>query len=139
MFERLSKDGRVFEGITREHLKQYAEAGLRTLVVAYRELDEEEFQSWEQEFLNAQASVTADRDALVDAAAQKIERDLILLGVTAVEDKLQKGVSFNLVLYIACNSDDLAISFFALHSIQMTCTLNVRESLSNSKLITAGP
>lgn len=96
MFERLSKDGRVFEGITREHLKQYAEAGLRTLVVAYRELDEKEFESWEQEFLNAQASVTADRDALVDAAAQKIERDLILLGVTAVEDKLQKGVSFNL-------------------------------------------
>ncbi|KAG5624394.1 hypothetical protein H5410_009612 [Solanum commersonii] len=92
MFEQLSKDGRVFEGITREHLKQYSEAGLRTLVVAYRELDEKEFQSWEQEFLNAQASVTADRDALVDAAAQKIERDIILLGVTAVEDKLQKGV-----------------------------------------------
>ncbi|KAL3378854.1 hypothetical protein AABB24_004665 [Solanum stoloniferum] len=92
MFEQLSKDGRVFEGITREHLKQYAEAGLRTLVVAYRELDKKEFQSWEQEFLNAQASVTADRDALVDAAAQQIERDLILLGVTAVEDKLQKGV-----------------------------------------------
>ncbi|XP_059294143.1 probable phospholipid-transporting ATPase 8 isoform X2 [Lycium ferocissimum] len=92
MFERLSKDGRVFEGITKEHLKQYAEAGLRTLVVAYRELDEKEFQSWEQEFLNAQASVTADRDALVDATADKIERDLMLLGVTAVEDKLQKGV-----------------------------------------------
>ncbi|XP_016478856.2 putative phospholipid-transporting ATPase 8 isoform X2 [Nicotiana tabacum] len=92
MFERLSKDGRAFEGITREHLRQYAEAGLRTLIVAYRELDEEEFQSWEQEFLNAQASVTADRDALVDAAADKIEKDLILLGVTAVEDKLQKGV-----------------------------------------------
>lgn len=105
MFEQLSKDGRVFEGITREHLKQYAEAGLRTLVVAYRELDEKEFQSWEQEFLNAQASVTADRDALVDVAAQKIERDLILLGVTAVEDKLQKGVSFNLMLHIGCNSE----------------------------------
>lgn len=130
MFERLSKDGRVFEGITREHLKQYAEAGLRTLVVAYRELDEKEFQSWEQEFLNAQASVTADRDALVDAAAQKIERDLILLGVTAVEDKLQKGVSFNLVLYIACNSAELAISFFRF-ALYMTC--------SNCKLITAGP
>ncbi|KAK4346302.1 hypothetical protein RND71_032641 [Anisodus tanguticus] len=92
MFERLSKDGWVFESIAREHLKQYAEAGLRTLVVACRELDEKEFQSWEQEFLNAQASVTVDRDALVDAAADKIERDLILLGVTAVEDKLQKGV-----------------------------------------------
>ncbi|MCD9558780.1 hypothetical protein HAX54_016397 [Datura stramonium] len=75
MFERLSKEGRVFEGITREHLKQYAEAGLRTLVVAYRELDEKEFQSWEQEFSNAQASVTADRDALQWMLLLSIERD----------------------------------------------------------------
>ncbi|KAL0351013.1 UNVERIFIED_CONTAM: putative phospholipid-transporting ATPase 8 [Sesamum radiatum] len=61
-------------------------------VAAYRELSEEEFKSWEEEFLEAQTSVSADRDALVDAAADKIERDLILLGATAVEDKLQKGV-----------------------------------------------
>jgi magnesium-transporting ATPase (P-type) len=32
---------------------------------------------------------------LVDAAADKLERVLILLGATAVEDKLQKGVSAN--------------------------------------------
>ncbi|CAI9763197.1 unnamed protein product [Fraxinus pennsylvanica] len=92
MFERLAKDGRVFEAATRDHIKYYAEAGLRTLVVAYRELGEEEFKSWEDEFLDAQASVTADRDVLVDAASDKIERDLILLGATAVEDKLQNGV-----------------------------------------------
>ncbi|KAM7512457.1 hypothetical protein LguiB_011332 [Lonicera macranthoides] len=92
MFERLSKEGRIFEAKTKEHIKKYSEAGLRTLVVAYRELGEEEYNIWEEEFLEAKASVTADRDALVDAAADKIERDLILLGVTAVEDKLQKGV-----------------------------------------------
>lgn len=98
MFERLSKDGRVFEYATKDHIKKYAEAGLRTLVVAYREIPEEEFKTWEEEFLKAQTSVTADRDALVDAAADKIERDLILLGATAVEDKLQKGVSANCLL-----------------------------------------
>ncbi|KAL2505179.1 putative phospholipid-transporting ATPase 8 [Abeliophyllum distichum] len=92
MFERLANDGRVFEAATRDHIKHYGEAGLRTLVVAYRELSEEEFKSWEDEFLKTQTLVTADRDVLMDAASDKIERDLILLGATAVEDKLQKGV-----------------------------------------------
>ncbi|XP_073142453.1 probable phospholipid-transporting ATPase 8 [Henckelia pumila] len=92
MLERLSRKAKEFEARTREHIKRYAEAGLRTLVVAYRELNEDDFRSWEEEFLNAKTSVNADRDALVDAAADKIERDLILLGATAVEDKLQTGV-----------------------------------------------
>ncbi|QCD95239.1 phospholipid-translocating ATPase [Vigna unguiculata] len=92
MFERLSKDGRQFEVETRDHIKRYAEAGLRTLVVTYRELDEEEYKLWDKEFSKVKTSVTEDRDALVDAAADKMERDLILLGATAVEDRLQKGV-----------------------------------------------
>ncbi|KAL3526061.1 hypothetical protein ACH5RR_014433 [Cinchona calisaya] len=92
MFERLSKEAQVFKDDTIIHIKKYAEAGLRTLVIAYRELSEQEFKPWEEEFLKAQTSVTADRDELVDAVADKIERDLILLGATAVEDKLQKGV-----------------------------------------------
>ncbi|KAE9449131.1 hypothetical protein C3L33_18968, partial [Rhododendron williamsianum] len=92
MFERLSEKGRLFEAETRDHIKNYAEAGLRTLVVAYRVLSEEEYRQWEEEFIKAKTSVSEDRDALVDAAADKIERNLILLGATAVEDKLQKGV-----------------------------------------------
>ncbi|CAJ1946717.1 unnamed protein product [Sphenostylis stenocarpa] len=92
MFERLSQHGRQFEAETRDHIKRYAEAGLRTLVVTYRELDEEEYKLWDKEFSRIKASITEDRDTLVDAAADKMERDLILLGATAVEDRLQKGV-----------------------------------------------
>jgi len=40
----------------------------------------------------AKASVSADRDEKIEQAADSIERDLILLGATAVEDKLQQGV-----------------------------------------------
>lgn len=83
----------MFEAQTRDHIKRYAEAGLRTLVLAYRELDEEDYKAWDEEFYRAKTSVAADHDTLVDAACDKIERDLILLGATAVEDKLQKGVS----------------------------------------------
>ncbi|GAU16252.1 hypothetical protein TSUD_298840 [Trifolium subterraneum] len=92
MFERLSQHGREFEAETNDHIKRYSEAGLRTLVITYRELGEEEYNRWDKEFSKAKTSLAADRDTLVDAAADKMERDLILLGATAVEDRLQKGV-----------------------------------------------
>ncbi|RDX62986.1 putative phospholipid-transporting ATPase 8, partial [Mucuna pruriens] len=87
-----SQHGRQFEAETRDHIRRYAEAGLRTLVVTYRELDEEEYKLWDKEFTKIKTIVAEDRDALVDAAADKMERDLILLGATAVEDRLQKGI-----------------------------------------------
>ncbi|CAN6444511.1 unnamed protein product [Victoria cruziana] len=92
MFERLAEKGRDFEEKTKEDINEYADAGLRTLVVAYRELDEEEYKNFSEELLQAKNSVGADRDEKVDEVADKIERNLILLGATAVEDKLQKGV-----------------------------------------------
>ncbi|KAJ0962834.1 hypothetical protein J5N97_027956 [Dioscorea zingiberensis] len=92
MFERLAKDGRQFEEQTKEHMNEYADAGLRTLVLAYRELDEDEYTAFNQKFTEAKNSVSADRDDKVEEAAEMIEKDLILLGSTAVEDKLQNGV-----------------------------------------------
>ncbi|OVA10185.1 Cation-transporting P-type ATPase [Macleaya cordata] len=92
MLERLSKDGREFEEQTIEHMNEYADAGLRTLVLAYRELNEEEYEKFNMEFTEAKNSVSVDREAMVDEVAEKIEKDLILLGATAVEDKLQNGV-----------------------------------------------
>ncbi|MBA0675531.1 hypothetical protein Goari_017070 [Gossypium aridum] len=92
IFERLSEQGRMFEAETKEHIERYSEAGLRTLAVAYRELDDDEYKRWEQEYVKAETSVSADRDYLLDEKANRIERDLILLGATAIEDKLQKGV-----------------------------------------------
>ncbi|MQL90819.1 hypothetical protein Taro_023433 [Colocasia esculenta] len=92
MFERLAENGRIFEEETREHINEYAAAGLRTLVVAYRELDEEEYASFNKELNEAKNLLTADRDERIDEVADKIEQNLILLGATAVEDRLQDGV-----------------------------------------------
>ncbi|KAJ6795622.1 putative phospholipid-transporting ATPase 9 [Iris pallida] len=92
MFERLAKNGSQFEEKTKEQLHDYADAGLRTLVLGYRELDEVEYDKFNKEFTEAKNSVSADRDEKIDEAAEKMERDLILLGATAVEDKLQNGV-----------------------------------------------
>ncbi|XP_075483232.1 putative phospholipid-transporting ATPase 9 [Primulina tabacum] len=92
MFERLGTNGREFEEETIKHVNEYADAGLRTLILAYRELNEEEFEEFDKKFSEAKNSVSADRDALIDEVTEEIEKDLILLGATAVEDKLQLGV-----------------------------------------------
>lgn len=92
MFGNLAKNGREFEEETREHVNEYADAGLRTLILAYRELGEEEYKEFNEKFTEAKNSVGADRETLIDEISEKIERDLILLGATAVEDKLQNGV-----------------------------------------------
>ncbi|CAN8293821.1 unnamed protein product [Cochlearia groenlandica] len=92
MFERLAKDGRKFEEKTREHVNEYADAGLRTLILGYREVDEDEYIEFNKNFNEAKNSVTEDRESLIDEITDRMERDLILLGATAVEDKLQNGV-----------------------------------------------
>ncbi|XP_044466183.1 putative phospholipid-transporting ATPase 9 [Mangifera indica] len=92
MFERLAENGREFEEQTKAHINEYADAGLRTLILAYRELDEEEYTRFNGEFTVAKNSVSADREEMIEEVAEKIEKDLILLGATAVEDKLQQGV-----------------------------------------------
>ncbi|KAH6807180.1 ATPase E1-E2 type family protein / haloacid dehalogenase-like hydrolase family protein [Perilla frutescens var. frutescens] len=92
MFERLGRNGRVYEEKTREHVSEYADAGLRTLILAYRELSEDEYELFDKKFTVAKNSVSADREALIDDVTEDMEKDLILLGATAVEDKLQQGV-----------------------------------------------
>ncbi|XP_010540082.1 PREDICTED: probable phospholipid-transporting ATPase 4 [Tarenaya hassleriana] len=92
IFERLAKNGRTYLTPTTRHLNEYGEAGLRTLALAYRKLDEDEYSAWNAEFLKAKTSIGSDRDALLERVSDIIERDLILVGATAVEDKLQKGV-----------------------------------------------
>ena len=93
MFERLAKDGREFEEKTLEHVHEYADAGLRTLILAFRELDENQYKEFDNKISQAKNSISEDRETLIEEVSDKIERNLILLGATAVEDKLQDGVS----------------------------------------------
>ncbi|KAK7255624.1 hypothetical protein RIF29_29039 [Crotalaria pallida] len=92
IFDRLSKNGKTYLEATTKHLNEYGEAGLRTLTLAYRRLDEQEYSAWNAEFQKAKATVGADRDAMLERISEVMERELILVGATAVEDKLQKGV-----------------------------------------------
>ncbi|XP_020598834.1 probable phospholipid-transporting ATPase 4 isoform X2 [Phalaenopsis equestris] len=92
IFDRLSKNGKMYEADTMKHLNEFGEAGLRSLALAYKVLDESEYSTWNKEFLRAKAVIGPDRDAQLEHVADMMEQELILIGATAVEDKLQKGV-----------------------------------------------
>ena len=76
---------------TKEDLDFFAESGLRTLCCGYKVIDEKVYEEWSQRFLEANCAIN-NREELVAAASDEIERDLKLLGATAIEDKLQDGV-----------------------------------------------
>jgi phospholipid-transporting ATPase len=90
ILERLAPDNPYVEP-TLIHLEEYATEGLRTLCLAMREISHEEYQSWAAIYNKAATSLVNRSDEL-DKAAELIERDLFLLGATAIEDKLQDGV-----------------------------------------------
>lgn len=65
--------------------------GLRTLCLAYRTISESEYVEWQQKYHKAQSSIL-NREEECDKVAEQIEKGLILMGATAIEDKLQDGV-----------------------------------------------
>ncbi|KAJ6003235.1 hypothetical protein N7451_005782 [Penicillium sp. IBT 35674x] len=76
---------------TAEHLEEYAKEGLRTLCVADRLLSEEEYQAWNKEHDIAAAAIV-DREEKLEKVSSEIEQELMLIGGTAIEDRLQDGV-----------------------------------------------
>ncbi|KAF2988529.1 hypothetical protein EK904_005509 [Melospiza melodia maxima] len=76
---------------TEEALDVFANETLRTLCLCYRDISQDEFEVWNKKFLEASLA-TSHRDEALDKVYEEIEKNLILLGATAIEDKLQDGV-----------------------------------------------
>ncbi|KAG1683412.1 hypothetical protein DVH05_015319, partial [Phytophthora capsici] len=73
------------------HLQNYAREGLRTLVLGRRVLTEEEYNEYNDAYIAASTALD-DREEKLDTCAEMVEKNMQLLGVTAIEDKLQDGV-----------------------------------------------
>ncbi|KAL9558275.1 hypothetical protein MBANPS3_000975 [Mucor bainieri] len=76
---------------TFDDIAAFSENGLRTLLLSYRILDENEYNDWKKEMDDA-STATEKRSERVAEAQEKIEVNLRLLGATGIEDKLQDGV-----------------------------------------------
>lgn len=92
--ERLCQASRVSEitATTTDHLEEFAEGGLRTLCFASRRLSESELHDFSTRYNEAACSVSEARELLMDAVAEEYERELEILGASAIEDRLQEGV-----------------------------------------------
>ncbi|XP_061471283.1 phospholipid-transporting ATPase IC isoform X2 [Rhineura floridana] len=76
---------------TEEALDIFANETLRTLCLCYKDISNEEYEAWNKKFMAASVALR-NRDEALDKVYEEIERNLILLGATAIEDKLQDGV-----------------------------------------------
>lgn len=86
-----SESLKVLHEATSLHLDRFASVGLRTLCLAKKELSEKEFSDWQVQQHLASVALE-DREAKLDACFEEIEKNLILIGATAIEDQLQDGV-----------------------------------------------
>ncbi|KAA8517553.1 hypothetical protein F0562_017817 [Nyssa sinensis] len=91
ILEEDTKRGDHIRHATQTHLNEYSSEGLRTLVVAGRDLTDEELEEWQCMYEDASTSLT-DRSIKLRQTAALIECNLRLLGATGIEDKLQEGV-----------------------------------------------
>ena len=90
IYERLASKKFTEENI--EHLQKFAQLGFRTLCLAYVAMSEKEYEAWSKEYEKALTADVSIREKVIAEVNEKVERNLTLLGSTAIEDKLQDGV-----------------------------------------------
>uniref|UniRef100_A0A7M4FWN4 Phospholipid-transporting ATPase n=1 Tax=Crocodylus porosus TaxID=8502 RepID=A0A7M4FWN4_CROPO len=90
IYDRLAESSK-FKEITLKHLEQFATEGLRTLCFAVAEISESDYQDWLDVYHRASTSIQ-NRALKLEESYELIEKNLQLLGATAIEDKLQDKV-----------------------------------------------
>ncbi|EEB06682.1 phospholipid-transporting ATPase [Schizosaccharomyces japonicus yFS275] len=82
---------------TIEHLKQFASEGFRTLCIAKKSLELEDYLKWRAKYHEA-CALLEERETAIENVANEIEINLRLMGGTAIEDKLQESVPETIAL-----------------------------------------
>uniref|UniRef100_A0A8C9MWK2 Phospholipid-transporting ATPase n=1 Tax=Serinus canaria TaxID=9135 RepID=A0A8C9MWK2_SERCA len=90
IYDRLAESSKYKE-ITLKHLEQFATEGLRTLCFAVAEISESDYQEWLDVYHRASTAIQ-NRVLKLEESYELIEKNLQLLGATAIEDKLQDKV-----------------------------------------------
>ncbi|XP_043864356.1 phospholipid-transporting ATPase ID isoform X2 [Drosophila mojavensis] len=91
IYDRLHSGQEDLKARTQDHLNKFAGEGLRTLVLAERRLSEQYYNDWRSRQQEAALSMDS-RESKLNAVYEEVESGMQLLGVTAIEDKLQDGV-----------------------------------------------
>ena len=76
---------------TNDFLKQFACKGLRTLMIAYKEITEEYYNNWNNKYETLVKDVN-HQESDINKLYDEMENDFHVLGSTAIEDELQDDV-----------------------------------------------
>jgi phospholipid-translocating ATPase len=117
-------------------LKSFSERGWRTLMLSYRVLNDEQFVYFDNLLEDAKNDIL-NREARLADIYDQVERNLYLIGVTAVEDKLQENVQDTLFAL-----REAGIKIWVLTGDKLETAINISESCKHfsanmSKLVMA--
>ena len=90
IIEKRLRVGQVHLTRTQGFLDAYAKQGLRTLLIAQKELSEVDYERWQKKY--QAASTSMNKEAAINKVAEELEVEFELVGSTAIEDKLQEDV-----------------------------------------------
>jgi phospholipid-translocating ATPase len=104
------------------NLKAFSENGWRTLVLAYKRVNQNDYESYRALIDEANGDIL-NREEKISSAYDKIESGLTVLGVTSVEDRLQENVENTLYsLRMA------GIKIWVLTGDKLETAINISES-----------
>lgn len=98
MFERFRANQKSIVDKTAKQVNDFSLEGLRCLLLGYTEIPEDKYYAWSRKYDDARSDlnqIEMKKKGLennIEALENEIETDLILVGATAIEDKLQDGV-----------------------------------------------
>ncbi|CEP61502.1 aminophospholipid-translocating P4-type ATPase DNF3 LALA0_S03e04280g [Lachancea lanzarotensis] len=87
----LKNEGYVLER-SLQAIDEFSTNGLRTLLYSYKWIDAETYEKWADEYNAAKTSLERRKEKM-QSVGETVETSMNLLGVTAIEDKLQEGVA----------------------------------------------
>nr|XP_020146062.1 phospholipid-transporting ATPase IB-like isoform X2 [Microcebus murinus] len=124
IYERLSASS-LFVKETLSHLEYFASDGLRTLCIAYTDLTEKEYKQWLEKY--KKASITLhNRIQRMEECYDIIEKEFLLLGATAIEDRLQEHVPETIATLLKAN-----IRIWVLTGDKQETAINIVQQMIN--------
>jgi|LauGreDrversion4_2_1035121.scaffolds.fasta_scaffold104817_3 magnesium-transporting ATPase (P-type) len=106
-------------GRTEEIVTEFANSGLRTLMIAYKELTIKEYEDFDKNYQTERNKDNKDLNHVYDS----IENSLILLGSTGIEDQLQDEVAETIYSFI-----DIGIKVWVLTGDKIGTAMSIAHS-----------
>ena len=103
-------------------LREFAEKGWRTIVFSFKLLTYEECENYRQMIDEANNDIL-NRELMLEKVYDKIESNMTIIGVTAVEDKLQESVEQTLTCL-----REAGIKIWVLTGDKLETAINISES-----------